>query len=61
MTWEVVPCQRRSEELEVVVLMEALVAHQHQLKVVDQSLLLVGEEYSCREQVSIDRPAIPSV
>jgi hypothetical protein len=57
-----VPYQRRSEELEALDhLMEALVARQRQLRVAAQRLLLVGVEYSCQEQVSIDHPAKPFV
>jgi hypothetical protein len=42
-------------------LMEVLVARQHQLRLVVQSLLQVGAGYSCQEQVSIDHPAEPFV
>jgi hypothetical protein len=52
-----------SEELEVVGLavdlLVAPVVHQHQLRVADQSLPLVGVGYSCQEQVSIGHPAVP--
>lgn len=58
---EAEPYQRRSAELEVVGLLKALVVRQHQLRVEDQSLPLVGVGYSCQEQESIDRPAVPFV
>ena len=61
MTLEAAPYQRRSAELEVVDLMEALVVRLHQLRVEGQSLPLVGVGYSCQEQESIDHPAVPFV
>jgi len=42
-------------------LLVALVARQHRLRAVDQSLRLVDVGYSCQEQVSIDHPAVPFV
>jgi hypothetical protein len=45
----------------VVDLLVALVVRQHQLRVADQSLPLVGVGYSCQEQVSIDHLAVPFV